>query len=328
LRAARITKPLFILAVLLAASIAWPARAQSYPTKPVRIIVPYTAGGPADVLVRAMGQKLTEAWGQQVLVENRAGANEIIAAEAVAKSPADGYTFLLASDAVFTLNQHLYSKIPYDPVKDFLPVTKVVTANLMLVARPDFPASSVKELIDYAKRNPGKINYGSVGAGGVNHLAMAWFNNLHGLKMEHVPYKGLVQALQDLTTSRFDVMFAVIGGALPYLNAGKLKPLAVSGRARAPVIPNVPTFAEAGFPGFDASFYFGIAAPTGTPPDIVAKFAAEASRIVNASEFKEKYLLNLGFEAVGDKPDQFASFLKTDRPLAEQRVKVSGAKLD
>jgi tripartite-type tricarboxylate transporter receptor subunit TctC len=302
--------------------------AQPYPSKPIRVVVPYTAGGPADLLVRGLGEKLTAAWGQQIIVENKPGANEIIAAQDIAKSPPDGYNYLLASDAVFSLNGYLYSKLPYDPVKDFTPVSRLVNANLMLVARPDFPANSVRELVDYAKRNPGKLNYGSVGAGGVNHLAMAWFNTLNGLDMQHVPYKGLVQGLQDIMTSRLDVMFAVIGGAAPHLKAGKMKGLAVSGQTRNGLIPDVPTFTEAGFPNFDASFYFGIAAPAGTPRELVGKMAEEAGKIVRASEFKEKYLINLGFEAVGDSPAEFAAFLKQDRELAAKKVKASGAKLD
>jgi tripartite-type tricarboxylate transporter receptor subunit TctC len=302
--------------------------AQPYPSKPIRVVVPYTAGGPADLLVRGLGEKLTAAWGQQIIVENKPGANEIIAAQDIAKSPPDGYNYLLASDAVFSLNGYLYSKLPYDPVKDFTPVSRLVNANLMLVARPDFPANSVRELVDYAKRNPGKLNYGSVGAGGVNHLAMAWFNTLNGLDMQHVPYKGLVQGLQDIMTSRLDVMFAVIGGAAPHLKAGKMKGLAVSGQTRNGLIPDVPTFTEAGFPNFDASFYFGIAAPAGTPRELVGKMAEEAGKIVRASEFKEKYLINLGFEAVGDSPAEFAAFLKQDRELAARKVKASGAKLD
>ena len=304
------------------------AFAQSYPAKPVRIVVPYTAGGPADLLVRGLGQKLNETWGQQVIVENKPGANEIIAAQDIAKSPADGYHFLLASDAVFALNSYLYSRLPYDPVKDFVPVSKLVNANLMIVARPDFPAASVKELVDYAKKNPGKLNYGSVGAGGVNHLAFAWFNTMNGLEMQHVPYKGLVQGLGDIMTSRLDVMFAVIGGAAPHLKAQKMKGIAVSGKARNPLIPEVPTFAEAGMPAFDASFYFALAAPAGTPREIVAKMAADSAKIVQAAEFKEKFLNNLGFEAVGDTPEQFAAFLKGDRETAAKKVQASGAKLD
>jgi tripartite-type tricarboxylate transporter receptor subunit TctC len=303
------------------------AHAQSYPAKPVRIVVPYTAGGPADLLVRALGQKLTDAWGQQIIVENKPGANEIIAAQDIARSPADGYNYLVASDAVYSLNGYLYSKLPYDPVKDFAPVSRLVTANLMLVVRPDFPAATPKELVDNAKKNPGKLNYGSVGAGGVNHLAMAWFNTQNGLDMQHVPYKGLVQGLQDIVTSRLDVMFAVIGGAAPFIKAGKMKGLAVSGKNRHPLIPEVPTFAEAGMPNFDASFYFAMAAPAGTPREMVAKMAGEAGKIINTPEFKER-LTNLGFEPVGDSPEQFAAFLKHDREIAAQKVKASGAKLD
>ena len=302
--------------------------AQSYPAKPIRVVVPYTAGGPADLLARGLGQKLNELWGQQIVVENKPGANEIIAAQDVAKSPPDGYSYLLASDAVFSLNTYLYSKLPYDPVKELAPVSRLVNANLMLVARPDFPAASVRELIDYAKNNPGKLNYGSVGAGGVNHLAMAWFNTQNGLDMQHVAYKGLVQGLQDIMTGRLDVMFAVIGGAAPHLKAGKLKGLAVSGGARNALIQEVPTFRESGYPNLDASFYFGLAAPTGTPRDMVAKFAAEAAKIVNATEFSEKFLTNLGFEPVGDTPEAFAAFLRQDRELAAKKVKASGAKLD
>src|SRR5688572_10195025 len=291
--------------------------AQPYPNKPVRIVVPYTPGGPADVLVRGLGQKLSEKWGQQIVVENKPGANEIVAAEAVAKSAPDGYTFLLASDAVFSLNSALYSKLPYDAVKDFVPVSKLVTANLMVVARPDFPASSVKELVEYARANPGKISYGSVGAGGFSRL-----------KMEHVPYKGLVQALQDMIAGRLDVMYAVIGGALPFVQSNKVKAIAQSGSARSSIIPNVPTFTEAGYPNFDASFYFALAAPAGTPRDIVAKLATDASEIVRSAEFREKYLTNLGFEPVGDTPERFAAFLVNDRKLGAEKVKVSGAKLD
>jgi tripartite-type tricarboxylate transporter receptor subunit TctC len=318
-----------MLFVLMAAFAAADASAQSWPAKPLRIVVPYTAGGPADVLVRALGQKLTETWGQQVVVDNRPGANEMIAAEAVAKMPGDGYSFLVASDAVFTLNQYLYSKIPYDPEKDLVPVGRIVNANLVLVTRADLPVNSVDELIRYAKQNPGKVTYGSVGAGGVNHLSMSWFASQNGLDMVHVPYKGLVQALQDMLSGRIDTMFAVVGGALPHLKAGKLKALAVAGRVRTGVIPEVPTFAEIGYKDFGAfSFYFALAAPAGTPKDIASKLAAECGRIVSSAEFREKYLSLLGFEPISETPEQFAAFLKTDRELAAKKVQISGAKLD
>jgi tripartite-type tricarboxylate transporter receptor subunit TctC len=317
-----------LIAFLLLVFYSLPGFSQGYPAKPVRIVVPYTAGGPADLLVRGLGQQLVDVWGQQIVVENKPGANEIIAAQDVAKSPADGYHLLLASDAVYALNAYLYSKLPYDPVKDFAPVSKLVNANLMLVARNDLPAASVRELIEYAKKNPGKLNYGTVGAGGVNHLAMAWFNTVNGLDMQAVHYKGLVQGLQDIMTSRLDVMFAVIGGAAPNITAGRMRGLAVSGRFRNGLIGEVPTFAQAGYPSFDASFYFGLAAPAGTPKDIVAKVAADAGRIVNTIPFRERFLNPLGFEPVGDAPEQFAAFLAKDRQAAEKKVKASGAKLD
>ena len=198
----------------------------------------------------------------------------------------------------------------------------------MLVARPDLPAATLKEFVEYAKKNPGKLNYSSVGQGGVNHLAMAWFNSLNGLEMQHVPYKGLQQALQDLSTSRVDVGFAVIGGAVPFLTDNRLKGLAVAGKNRSSIAPNVPTFTEAGYPQFDASFYFGVAAPKGTPAAAVKKFAEDASAVVNDAGFKAKYLTILGFEPVGDTPQEFAAFLVGDRELAEKKVKISGAKLD
>lgn len=315
---------------ILLATLAWAgvAQAQTYPSKPIRIVLPYSAGGPADVMVRAISQKLGDSWGQPFIVDNKPGANEIIAADLVAKSPGDGYTFLVASDGAYSLNQNLYPKIPYDPVKDFVPVAKLAIGNLMLVTRPDFPANNVKEFIDQVKRNPGKFNYGSIGAGGVNHLASAWFNNLNGLQMEHVAFKGLPPAVQELMAGRIDAMFAVTGGVAPFLESGKIKALAVSGRNRQPAAANVPTFAEVGYPTFDASFYFGVVAPKGTPADITSRFARDMSKIINTAEFKSKYLQPLGFEAVGDTPEQFASFLKSDRELGAQKVRVSGARLE
>ena len=304
------------------------ATAQPYPNKPLRIVLPYGAGGPADVMVRALAQSLSESWGQPVIVDNKPGANEIIAAEIVAKSPGDGYTFLVASDGAYSLNQNLYAKIPYDPANDFVPVAKLATANLMLVARPDFPAANVKDLIDYTRKNPGKLNYGSLGAGGVNHLASAWFNNLNALQVEHVAFKTLPAAITELLAGRIDMMFAVTGGVAQHIAAGKIKGLAISGKNRQPVANTVPTFAEVGFPNFDASFYFGVVAPKGTPADITSRFARDMSRIINAPDFKAKYFQPLGFEAVGDTPAEFAAFLKADRDIGAQKVKVSGAKLD
>ena len=306
-------------------SSAW---AQNYPTKPVKIVIPFAAGGPADVMVRAIAQKLGDTLGQAVVVDNKPGANEIIGADFVAKSAPDGYTLLVASDGAFSLNQSLYPKIPYDPAKDFAPIGKLATGQLMLVTRADFPANSVGEFIDYVKAHPGKLNYASIGAGGVNHLASAWFNNIHGLQMEHIAFKGLPAAVQELMAGRIDAMFSVTGGVASYLDSGKVKPLAISGKTRQPAAPKVPTFGEVGYPNFDASYYFGVVAPRGTPSEITQRLSKEINLIVNTNEFKAKYLQPLGFEAVGDTPEQFAAFMKIDRELGAQKVKISGAKLD
>lgn len=304
------------------------AQVAAYPSKPVRIVLPYGAGGPADVMVRAIGQEMAKGWGQPFIVDNKPGANEIVAAENVAKSPGDGYTFLVASDGAYSLNQNLYPKIPYDPEKDFVPVARLAVGHLMLVTRPDFPAADVKEFIDQVKRAPGKFNYASIGTGGVNHLASAWFNNINGLQMEHVPFKSLPAAVQELMAGRVDAMFAVTGGVAPYLDSGKVKALAVSGRNRQPAAARVPTFAEVGYPTFDASYYFGVVAPRGTPVEITQRFARDMSKVINMPEFKAKYFQPLGFEPVGDTPEQFTAFLKADRELGAQKVRISGAKLD
>ena len=300
----------------------------AYPERAVTIVVPYTAGGPADLLVRAMGQTLSEKWGQPVVVENKPGANEMIGAQQVANARPDGYTWLVASDAVFSLNQHLYSKLPYDPIADFEPVTRLVTANLMLVASNDFPAQNVKEWVEYIKQNPGKVNYGSVGTGGVNHLGLAWISELENLQMTHVPYKGLAQGLQDVVSGRLDTMFAVIGGAVPFQKSGRLKAIAVSGEQRSEIAPDTPTFAEQGYAKFDASFYFAVAAPKGTPAPIIEQFARDAGAVVRDAQFQQRYLRELGFVGVGDSPQSFAEFLETDRAQAAAKVKASGAKLD
>ncbi len=311
--------------VTLLSPMSW---AQTYPNKPIKIVIPFAAGGPADVMVRAIAQKLGDALTQPVVVDNKPGANEIIGADFVAKSMGDGYTLLVASDGAFSLNQSLYPKIPYDPAKDFAPIGKLAIGHLMLVTRADFPANTLNDFIDQVKAHPGKFNYASIGAGGVNHLASAWFNNTHGLQMEHIAFKGLPAAVQELMAGRIDAMFSVTGGVASYLESGKVKALAISGKSRQPAAPKVPTFAELGYPNFDASYYFGVVAPKATPNDITQRLSKEISLIVNTTEFKAKYLQTLGFEAVGDTPEQFGAFMKIDRELGAQKVKISGAKLD
>jgi tripartite-type tricarboxylate transporter receptor subunit TctC len=304
------------------------AVAQTWPAKPVRIVFPYSAGGPVDVLLRAQAMRMSETLGQQFVVENRPGANEIIAAEAVARSAPDGYTLLFASDAVFSLNPNLYSKLPYDANKDFVPIARVINAYLMLVGRTDLPPKDLKELFAYVKANNGKVSYGSVGLGSVNHLSMSWLAGQQGLEMIHVPFKGVGPMVQEIVANRLDLAFAVVGGALPFLKSNQVKAYAVSAPARMAIIPNVPTFTELGYPALNASFYFALAAPAGTSPDIVARVAAESGKIVTQADFREKYAAALGFEPVAETPAQFAEFLKRDRENAAQRVKASGARLD
>ena len=325
---ARLPRVIALAALAILPWLGTSAVAQAWPAKPVRIVFPYSAGGPVDVLLRALAIRMSETMGQQFVVENRPGANEIIAAEAVARAAPDGYTLLFASDAVFSLNPHLYSKLPYDANKDFAPIARVINAYLMLVGRTDLPPKDLKELFAYIKANNGKVSYGSVGLGSVNHLSMSWLANQQGLEMIHVPFKGVGPMVQEIAANRLDLAFAVIGGALPFLKANQVKAYAVSAPARMAVIPNVPTFTELGYPALNASFYFALAAPAGTSPEIISRVAAEAGKIVTQTEFREKYVDTLGFVPVAETPAQFAEFLKRDRENAAQRVKVSGAKLD
>ena len=325
---ARLPRVIALAALAILPWLGTSAVAQAWPAKPVRIVFPYSAGGPVDVLLRALAMRMSETMGQQFVVENRPGANEIISAEAVARAAPDGYTLLFASDAVFSLNSHLYSKLPYDANKDFAPIARVINAYLMLVGRTDLPPKDLKELFAYIKANNGKVSYGSVGLGSVNHLSMSWLANQQGLEMIHVPFKGVGPMVQEIAANRLDLAFAVVGGALPFLKANQVKAYAVSAPTRMAVIPNVPTFTELGYPSLNASFYFALAAPAGTSPEIISRVAAEAGKIVTQTEFREKYVDTLGFVPVAETPAQFAEFLKRDRESAAQRVKVSGAKLD
>lgn len=317
-----------LLGLLAASSLAGHAQAQGFPNKPIRFIIPYGAGGSGDVAARSVGEAMGKMWGQPFVVDNRPGGNEIVAAQLTAASPGDGYTFLMASEATASVNPHLYSKLPYDTQRDLIPVSRMLTSPYVLVARPDFPANTLKEFIDEVKRNPGKYNFGSQGIGGPNHLAMAWFSNMNGLKMEHVPYKALPQGIQEVMAGRVEVMFGPVGSINPYVKSGKLKALAISGKSRQAELPSVPTFAESGFPTFDASFYLGIFAPKGTPPEILQRFARDMKKVISDPEFDKKYFQPQAYEAIGDTPEEFAQFLRKDREVAAEKVRLSGAKLD
>ena len=324
------TKPwikLFAAFVLLMAQPLLASAQEKYPNRPVKIVLGFPPGQATDTVARAIAQKLGETTGQIFIVENRPGAAGIIGTDLVAKSPADGYTLVMGSSGVMAVNPGLYSKLPYDPVKDFAPITVAVTVPLFLVANPNFPPNTVAELVVYAKANPGKVNYASGGSGVTNHLAMELFKSVAGLDMVHVPYKGGPPALTDLIAGQVNVMFETGPGALPHVKSGKLKAIAVGGSKRSAAMPNLPTVAESGFPGFEAVAWIGISAPIGTPKEIITKLNSEIVKIVHLPDVKERFL-GLGAESVGNTPEEFAIYLKAEIIKWGKVVKDSGAKVD
>jgi len=301
--------------------------AQAYPTKPIRIVVPFPAGGTTDVLARAAAQKLAETLGQPAVVDNRPGAGGNIGAELVAKSAPDGYTLLMGTVGTHAINPGLYPKLPYDHVKDFAPVILVAGVPNVLVINPALPVNSVPELIAYAKANPGKLNFASSGNGTSIHLSAELFKTMAGVQMTHVPYKGSAPALQDLVGGQVQLMFDNLPSSLALIKGGKLKALAVTSGARAAALPDVPTLAESGLPGFEASSWFGLLAPAGTPPPVIAKLNGEIAKWLATPEAKEK-LLAQGANAAGGTAEEFAQFIAAETAKWQKVVKESGAKVD
>lgn len=316
------------VACLALASADFASAATPFPTKPVRLVVPYAAGGPVDSLARALAGQLSSMWGQQVVVDNRAGANEIVGATNVAKSPADGYTLMLATDPTLSLNPYLFKKLSYDPIKELIPVMRVAVSNMALVVPTTLPVSNIKEFVAYVKANPGKVAYGSSGIGNGTHLAVAQFARDNGLDMVHVPYKGLAPTLQDMLGGNVQAAVGAVSVIAPFSADGKLKVLGVSGPKRASSLPSVPTFAEAGYPKFEASFYFGIVAPAGLDPEIRNKVAIDVKKIASQSEFRAANLDKFALDSVLDTPAEFEAFLAKDRAAAQAKITASGAQLD
>ncbi|MEO8305601.1 MAG: tripartite tricarboxylate transporter substrate binding protein [Betaproteobacteria bacterium] len=317
------------LAAVSGIAFAAPAIAQepAYPTKPIRLVVPFPPGGATDIMARAVAQKLTEAWGQGVVVDNRPGAGGNIGSELVAKAAPDGYTLEMGTVGTHAINSSLYAKMPYDHVKDFAPVVLVAAVPNVLVVNPAVPVNSVQELIAYAKANPGKLNFASSGAGTSIHLSGELFKVMAGVQMTHVPYKGSAPALQDLLGGQVQLMFDNLPPSLPQIKAGKLRALAVTTPSRSPALPDVPTIAESGLPGFDASSWFGVLAPAGTPPAIIAKLNAEIAKWLASPEAKEK-LASVGANAAGGTPEDFARHIQMETAKWAKVVKESGAKVD
>jgi len=300
---------------------------QAYPAKPIRLVVPFPAGGTTDILARAVGQKLTEAWGQPVVVDNRPGAGGNIGSELVAKAAPDGYTLLMGTVGTHAINASLYAKMPYDHIKDFAPVILVAGVPNVLVVNPAVPVNSVQELIAYAKANPGRLNFASSGSGTSIHLSGELFKVMAGVQMTHIPYKGSAPALQDLIGGQVQLMFDNLPSALPQIKGGKLRALAVTSATRAAALPDVPTVAEAGLPGFEASSWFGVLAPAGTPVAIIARLNAEIAKWLASPEAREK-LASQGANAAGGSPEDFAKHIAAETAKWQKVVKESGAKVD
>jgi tripartite-type tricarboxylate transporter receptor subunit TctC len=317
----------FSVTAALVASSAVFAQAQPYPAKAIRFVVPYPAGGPLDTVARLLGQKVAESTKQPVIVDNKPGAGGNIGADAVAKAPPDGYTILMGAVATHAINPTLYASIPYDPIRDFAPVTQVASTPNVLVVHPSIPASSVKEFIAYARANPGKLNFGSGSTGSAGHLAGELFKTMAGIDMTHVPYKGAAPAMQDLIGGQIQLMFDNLASSLAQVRAGKVKALAVTTAKRSALAPELPTIAESGLPGFDINTWFGIFVPAATPREIVERLRAEFTRALAGPDVRER-MLNLGAEPVGSTPEEFGAYIRSEAAKYARVIKASGARAD
>ena len=325
----RLLGALAALVGVAAIAVAAPTCAQTpaYPTKPIRLVVPFPPGGATDIIARAVAQKLSETWGQSIVVDNRPGAGGNIGTELVAKAAPDGYTLEMGTVGTHAINASLYAKIPFDNVKDFAPIILVAGVPNVLEVTPSLPVNSVQELIAYAKANPGKLNFASSGNGTSIHLSGELFKTMTGVQMTHVPYKGSAPALADLIGGQVQLMFDNLPPSLAQIKAGKLRALAVTSSTRTAALPDIPTVAEAGVPGFEASSWFGLLAPAATPAPIVAKINAEIAKWLATPEAKEK-LLAQGANAAGGTPDDFARHIGAETTKWAKVVKESGAKVD
>jgi tripartite-type tricarboxylate transporter receptor subunit TctC len=316
-----------LAAIALFALTAVAARGDTFPSRPIRIVVPFAAGGATDLIARVVGQKLTESLGQAVVVENRPGASGMIGADLVAKAPPDGYTLLMASTAEIAINPSLYSKMSYDPQKDLAPITLAGVTPLILVVNPASPLHSVADIVKEAKAHPGTISFASAGNGSVQHLSGELVKVLTSTDMVHVPYKGAAPALTDVLSGQVTMFFSGMPPAMPHVKSGKLRALAVTTPKRSPAAPDVPTMAEAGVQGFDISNWFGLLAPAGTPPGILDKLHDEAVKALMQPTVKER-LAEQGAEVVADSREHFGAFIKAEADKYAKLIKVSGAKAD
>ena len=313
--------------IVLALAWAAPALAQQYPNKPIRLIVPFAAGGGTDLLGRTLAQKLNEAWGQPVLVDNRAGGGGNIGTDAVAKAPPDGYTLLMGYVGNLAINPYLFRSLPYDSVRDFAPVTLAATAPNVFVAHPSLPTKTVKDVVALAKAKPGALNYASAGNGTVGHMVAELFKTVTHVNIVHVPYKGNGAAITDVLGGHVQLMFSAPGAVINHIKSGKLRGIAVASAQRVNGLENVPTFAEAGFPAVEATAWYGVLAPANTPRPIVDKLHSELARILKLPDVKER-LATEGYDATSCTPEEFTQLIKTDLAKWQKVVKASGAHVD
>ena len=306
-------------------ALAAPAGAQTaYPQKPIRMVVPFPPGGGTDILARLFGQKMSETLGQQVIIDNRGGAGGTIGTDIAAKAPPDGYTLILVSGS-HAINPGLYPKLPYDSVNDFAPITQLATSPGILVVNPSLPVKSVKDLIALARAKPGQINYASAGSGTPPHLAGELFKVMAKIDMVHVPYKGNAPAFTDVIGGQVSLIFPTMPSAMPFIKSGRLRPIAVTSAKRSPAAPDIPTIAESGLPGYEATSWYGILAPARTPREIVARLHEVLVSIIGSPDMKDK-LAAQGLDPVGNTPQQFAAVIKSEISKWAKVVKASGAK--
>ncbi len=316
-------KALLIVLSLFATTPA--ALAQTWPAKSVRIVVPFPPGGGTDIGTRIVAQKLQEAFGQSFVVENKPGAAGIVGTEFTAKSPPDGYTFMMGNIGTHAINVSLYKKLSYDPVKDFAPVSMVADLPLLLLVHPSVPANSVKELIALAKSQPGKLNFSTSGAGGSMHVAAELFKSMAGVDMVHIPYKGGAPAVADLIAGQVPLSFATVLETIQFVKAGKVRALAVTNNRRSVALPDLPTIAEAGLPGYQSISWLALFAPAGTPKDVVNRVSSETVRILKIADVKER-LLGQGAEPIGSTPEELATTLAADMAKYAKVIRESGSK--
>jgi tripartite-type tricarboxylate transporter receptor subunit TctC len=315
---------LFIAALAFAA----PATSQQFPSRPVKIVVPTSAGGATDSFSRAIAQRLAEGWGQPVVVENRPGANQIIGADYVAKAAPDGYTLLVSDASSFVMNPHLYRKLPYDGLRGFTPITVLVRFPWVIAVHPSVPANTFQELVKLAKAKPGVLSYGSFGLGSSAHISVDYLKRLAGIDITHVPYKGAAPAVTALLTGEISMMMVTPLLVEPHARNGKLKLVAAATANRIAGLPNLPTVAESGVPGYSAGTWFALAGPAGMPREIASRIHGEVMKVLTDPAFRERNVTRQWFEVVGNTPEQFADYLKTEYERWEKLIKVSGVTVE